>query len=78
MYLSEFLTDITITNSKDIATPIELSYYNDYSWQHIEPYEGMFFASLYFAFIDSADFKDGEVVGLEVTDLGLEIHVVTG
>lgn len=77
MYLSEFLTEITITNSKNVATPIEISYYDDYSWEQTKPYNGYFFASLDFAFVDSADFIDGEVMELEVTELGLEIHVVT-
>ena len=77
MYLSELLTECTIVNSKSVSTPIEISYYDDYSWEHLAPFESRFFASLDFAYNDSADFIDGEVMELEVTELGLTIHVVS-
>ena len=77
MLLSEFLEEVTIYNGKDTATPIELDYYDDYSWQQLEPYESKFFASLDYAYIDGNDFEDGELVGIEATDLGVAVHVVS-
>lgn len=76
MRLSEFLTECPIINSKQIATPIEVAYYDDYSWMHIAPFESKFFASLDFAYIDSSDFMDGELAAIDVTDLGVTVHVV--
>ena len=77
MLLSEFLNECPIVNSKQIATPIEVSYYDDYSWMHIDPFESKFFASLDFGYVNGNDFMDGELAAIDVTDLGVTVHVVS-
>ena len=76
MLLSEFLIECPVINGKNIATPIEVSYYDDYSWEHIQPFEGKFFAYLDFGYVNGNDFLDGELMAIEATDLGIALHVV--
>ena len=78
MQLSDFLMECRISNSKGGATPIEVAYYEDFdSWDQGQSFEGKFFASLDDSYANGYDFLDGELLELEVTDLGLTLHVIS-
>ena len=77
MLLSDFLMECKISNSKGVATPIEVAYYDGFEkWIQNEAFEGKFFASLDDSYTGDYDFVDGELMDLEVTDLGLTVHVM--